>query len=144
MDCQSILPKNSFNVLMWPQFITVGRTVGRIYNLCASHTSNPGFDRTFMPCSGYFYAPPNNERSTKYRGLTYSAKQNCPWIYRATYSAKQTRLRIWFSLKETRSVTMNIYRFFKSFVKVELSCVFTINMFSTAENCMWKWIILLK
>ena len=27
---------------------------------------------------------------------------------------------------------------FKSFVKVELSYVFTINMFSTAENCMEK------
>ena len=35
---------------------------------------------------------------------------------------------------------MNIFRkknfLFKSFVKVELSYVFTINMFSTAENCM--------
>ena len=35
---------------------------------------------------------------------------------------------------------MNIFRFFyflfKSFVKKELSYVFTINMFSTAENCM--------
>ena len=27
---------------------------------------------------------------------------------------------------------------FKSFVKIELSYVFTINMFSTAENCMEK------
>ena len=51
---------------------------GRIYNLCAYHTSNSGFDRTFMPCSCYFYALLNNERGTKYRGLTYSAKQNCP------------------------------------------------------------------
>ena len=25
-----------------------------------------------------FYALPNNERDTKYRGLTYSARQNCP------------------------------------------------------------------
>ena len=25
-----------------------------------------------------FYALPNNERGTKYLGLTYSAKQNCP------------------------------------------------------------------
>ena len=39
----------------------------------------------------------------------------------------------------TRSVTMNIFQkknLFKSFAKVELSYVFTINMFSTAENCM--------
>ena len=25
-----------------------------IYNLCANHTSTSGFDRIFMPCSGYF------------------------------------------------------------------------------------------
>ena len=25
-----------------------------------------------------FYALPNNERGTKYHGLTYSARQNCP------------------------------------------------------------------
>ena len=42
--------------------------------------------------------------------------------------------------KETRSVTINIFRkkyfHIKSFVKIELSYVFTINMFSTAETCM--------
>ena len=27
---------------------------GRIYKLCAKNTSNSGFDRTFMPCSGSF------------------------------------------------------------------------------------------
>ena len=47
-------------------------------------------------------------------------------------------------LKETKSVTMNTFRkiffsfLFKSFVKVELSYVFTIKMLSTAENCMEK------
>ena len=43
------------------------------------------------------------------------------------------------SVKETKSLTMNIFRkkyfLFKSFVKNELSCVFTINMFSTAKSC---------
>ena len=68
---------------------------GLIYNLCANHTSNSGFDRTFMLCSGYFYALPNNQGGTKYSGLTYSAKQNCPWICKATYSGRQTRLWIW-------------------------------------------------
>ena len=35
---------------------------------------------------------------------------------------------------------MNIFSnfFVKSFVKIELSCVFTINMFSATENCMEK------
>ena len=43
------------------------------------------------------------------------------------------------ALKETKSATMNIFLFFyflfKSFVKVELSYVFTINLFTIAENC---------
>ena len=45
-------------------------------------------------------------------------------------------------LEETKSETMNIFRFFyfvfKSFVKVELSYVFTINLFTIAENCTEK------
>ena len=36
------------------------------------------------------------------------------------------------------------YFLFKSFVNVELCYVFTINMFSTAENCKKKQIILLQ
>ena len=47
--------------------------------------------------------------------------------------------------KETKSASMNIFRIlflFKSFVKVELSYAFTINMFTGAENCTEKWIIL--
>ena len=44
--------------------------------------------------------------------------------------------------KETKSATMNIFLFFlfrfKSFVKVELSYVFTINLFTIAENCTEK------
>ena len=47
---------------------------GRLYKHHAKHTSNLGFDQTFMPCSGYIYSLPNNEWGTKYRGLTYSAK----------------------------------------------------------------------
>ena len=50
-------------------------------------------------------------------------------------------------IKETKSATMNIFRkkkyvLFKSFVKVEICYVFTINMFTIAENCMEKRIIL--
>ena len=44
--------------------------------------------------------------------------------------------------KETKSATMNFfsifYFLFKSFVKVELSYVFTINLFTIAENCTEK------
>ena len=47
------------------------------------------------------------------------------------------------SVEETMSATMNIFRFFfyfvfKSFVKVELSYGFTINLFTIAENCTEK------
>ena len=49
---------------------------------------------------------------------------------------------LYFSVKAAYSVTMNIFEnisfLFKKFVKVELSYVFTIKMFSTAENCMEK------
>ena len=45
------------------------------------------------------------------------------------------------TVKEAKSATMNIfwkkYFLFKSFVKVELSSVFTINMFTIAETA-WK------
>ena len=45
-------------------------------------------------------------------------------------------------IKAAYSVTINIFRkilfSFKSFVQVELSYVFTIKIFSTAENCMEK------
>ena len=41
-------------------------------------------------------------------------------------------------IKETKSATMNIFRIFyflfKSFVKVELSYVFTINLFTIAKT----------
>ena len=46
------------------------------------------------------------------------------------------------ALKETKSATMNIFRnfyfLFKSFVKVELSYVFKINLFNIAEDCTEK------
>ena len=49
-------------------------------------------------------------------------------------------------LKAAYSVTFDIFRkiyfLFKSFVKVELIYVFTINLFTIAENCTEKWIIL--
>ena len=44
------------------------------------------------------------------------------------------------TVKETKSATMNIFRkflfLFKTFVKVELNYVFTINLLTIAENCM--------
>ena len=48
-----------------------------------------------------FYALPNNERGTKYCGLTYSAKQTVREICRATYSASQTLSRIYLTVSIT-------------------------------------------
>ena len=49
---------------------------------------------------------------------------------------------VYMCFKETRSVTMNIFRrkyfLFKSFVKIELSYIFIMNMVSTAEICKEK------
>ena len=49
------------------------------------------------------------------------------------------KLKTFMNFKETKSATMNILLFFyfrfKLFVKVELSYVFTINLFTLAENC---------
>ena len=49
-----------------------------------------------------FYSLPNNEWGTKYRGLTYRAKLTVREICRATYSARQARLRIQFSQRRRR------------------------------------------
>ena len=52
------------------------------------------------------------------------------------------------SVKVTKSAIMIIFKkkkkkfLFKSFVKIELSYCFTINLFTTAENCMEKLIII--
>ena len=51
-------------------------------------------------------------------------------------------LSVFSSSEETKSATMSMvyffYFLFKSFVKVELSYIFTINMFTIAENCTEK------
>ena len=58
-------------------------------------------------------------------------------------SDTKIHVSLFMQVKETRSVTMNIFRkkyfLFKSFVKIESSYIFTINMVSTAaENCKEK------
>ena len=70
------------------------------------------------------------------------------WLnYQCPVRLSSQIIKCWY-FKETRSVTMKIFRkkyfLFKSFVKVELCYVFTINMFSTSENCKEKRIILLQ
>ena len=63
-------------------------------------------------------------------------------VEHASNNLLQSEASFLLRIQDTRSVTMNIFEklsfLFKSFVKIELSYVFTINMFSTAENCMAK------
>ena len=53
------LPNNEWRAkyrrLVLECFFLRSATAGRIYKLCANHASNSGFDRSFMPCSGYFF-----------------------------------------------------------------------------------------
>ena len=64
----------------------------------------------------------------------------CEWVVKSGKTEFKKYLNL--NLKETKSATMNIFHFFcfllKSFVIVELSYVFTINLFTTAENCTEK------
>ena len=66
----------------------------------------------------------------------------CEWPMFFVFLLLDCKLLVVMYLKETRSVTMNIFwkkkNLFKSLVKIEYSYLFTINMFSTAENCMEK------
>ena len=58
--------------------ITVGRGWPYIYTFFANHISNSGLTEPLFHAQAILYAVPNNEQGTKYRGLTYSARQNCP------------------------------------------------------------------
>ena len=64
------------------------------------------------------------------------------WICCCTHNKLCHLMVIYTMFKETKSATMNIflifYLLFKSFVKVDLSYAFTINMFTIAENCTEK------
>ena len=57
-------------------FITVGR--GRPHILCANHHQIQVLTEPLCLAQAILNALPNNERGTKYRGLTYSARQKCP------------------------------------------------------------------
>ena len=62
------------------------------------------------------------------------------WLYLTYFCYDLSEIQD--GLKETKSATINIFSekniLFISFVKAELSYVFTINLFTIAENCMEK------
>ena len=50
---------------------------GRIYKLCAKHTSNSGFDRTFMPCSGYYLCAAKQRAGYQISWVDLQREANC-------------------------------------------------------------------
>ena len=83
---------NSCNSQPWPAvYINFLQIIHQIQFLC----------EPLCHAQAIFYSLPNNERGNKYRGLTYSAKQTVREICRATYSASQTRLRIYLTFSIT-------------------------------------------
>ena len=58
-------------------FITVGRGRPHIQTLCKSPSKSISTEPLCL-AQAILNALPNNERGTKYRGLTYSARQKCP------------------------------------------------------------------
>ena len=65
-------------LISYPQFLLRSAVAGRIYKLCAKIHQIQVLTEPLCRAQASFYALPNNERGTKYRGLTYSARQNCP------------------------------------------------------------------
>ena len=67
---------------------------GRLYKLQSKHTSNSGFDQTFMPCSGYILFAAEQRVGYQISWVDLQQEVNCREICRATYSARQASLRI--------------------------------------------------
>ena len=66
---------------------------GRSYKLQSKHTSNLGFDQTFMPCSDYILFAAEQRVGYQISWVAFSAKLIVREICRATFSARQTRLQ---------------------------------------------------
>ena len=91
--------------------------------------------------NGFFKKIPNSMNKIIYHhfvtSLLHSATTNCNFAFQMLKCAylKRLSLQLWTFFEF-------FYFLFRSFVKVELSYVFTINLFTRAENCTEKWIIL--
>ena len=71
------------------------------------------------------------------------------WLQRISLNGSRAFLVEWKYWPDLKRLSLQLLTFFdffyflyKWFVKVELSYVFTINLFTIAENCTEKWIIL--
>ena len=51
---------------------------GRLYKLHSKHTSNSGFDQTFMPCSGYILFAADQRVGYQISWVDLQREVNCP------------------------------------------------------------------
>ena len=51
---------------------------GRLYKLQSKHTSNSGFDQTFMPCSGYILFAAEQRVGYQISWVDLQREVNCP------------------------------------------------------------------
>ena len=51
---------------------------GRLYKLQSKHTSNSGFDQTFMPCSGYILFAAEQREGYQISWVDLQREVNCP------------------------------------------------------------------
>ena len=51
---------------------------GRLYKLQSKHTSNSGFDHTFMPCSGYILFAAEQRVGYQISWVDLQREVNCP------------------------------------------------------------------
>ena len=52
---------------------------GRLYKHHSKHTSNSGFDRSFMPCSGYILFAAEQRVGYQISWVDLQREVNCPW-----------------------------------------------------------------
>ena len=59
-------------------FLLLMAMAGRLYKLQSKHTSNSGFDQTFMPCSGYILFAAEQRVGYQISWVDLQREVNCP------------------------------------------------------------------
>ena len=70
---------NCYNVVnMYVTLLLRSAMAGRLYKLQSKHTSNSGFDQTFMPCSGYILFAAEQRVGYQISWVDLQREVNCP------------------------------------------------------------------
>ena len=70
----------TFNYPLFPHVSVLLRSAGhgRLYKLQSKHTSNSGFNQTFMPCSGYILFAAEQRVGYQISWVDLQREVNCP------------------------------------------------------------------